>query len=135
MFSIKKTNCQTDFNKLQATAEYYPLSRHAWARYYRCVGIDFRKIPCRETSRCASRRPLLVHAAKWHFCLPSESQLNSKLFSGADRRAQEYVCPSMRSVISCIFGVEAFADSLIFTSHPNFDEDGQRTFGSFKESS
>jgi hypothetical protein len=38
---------------------------------------------------------------------------------------------SIRYVITCIFGDEAFADSLVFTFHPTFDEDGNRTFGSF----
>ena len=38
---------------------------------------------------------------------------------------------SIRYVITCIFGDEAFADSLVFTFHPTFDEDGKRTFGSF----
>jgi hypothetical protein len=38
---------------------------------------------------------------------------------------------SIRHVITCIFGDEAFADSLVFTFHPTFDEDGNRTFGSF----
>jgi hypothetical protein len=33
---------------------------------------------------------------------------------------------SIRYVIICIFGDDAFADSLVFTFHPTFDEDGLR---------
>jgi len=37
----------------------------------------------------------------------------------------------VRYVVGCIFGDEAFADSMVFTFHPTFDDKGQRTFGSF----
>ena len=38
---------------------------------------------------------------------------------------------SIKYVVACIFGDEAFAESLVFTFHPTFDENGERTFGSF----
>jgi len=37
----------------------------------------------------------------------------------------------VRYVVGSIFGDEAFADSMVFTFHPTFDDKGQRTFGSF----
>jgi hypothetical protein len=38
---------------------------------------------------------------------------------------------SIKYVVTCIFGDEAFAESLVFTFHPTFDDNGRRTFGSF----
>jgi len=37
----------------------------------------------------------------------------------------------VRYVVGCIFGDEAFADSMVFTFHPTYDDKGMRTFGSF----
>ena len=110
----KKTNRQTDLNKCRRQRTLCS-PRHAWARYYGPVGINFRNIPCRKTNLCASRRPL--HTAKWHWRLPSESQLDSKLFSGADwgdisvyimrvamdgKQDLRLFLRSIRYVISCI---------------------------------
>ena len=38
---------------------------------------------------------------------------------------------SIQYVVGCIFGDEAFADSMVFTFHPEFDENGERRLGSF----
>jgi hypothetical protein len=37
----------------------------------------------------------------------------------------------IRYVVGCIFGDEAFADSMVFTFQPEFDEKGERRMGSF----
>jgi hypothetical protein len=39
---------------------------------------------------------------------------------------------SIKSVVACIFGDKAFAESLAFNFHPTCDENGKRTFGSWQ---
>ena len=57
-----------------------------------CFRFHIKAISCSGTIGCANSSP--IHAAESWQRSPCESQLDSKLFSGADRWAQEYVCLS-----------------------------------------